>query len=206
MDIIKSIVGCITGRDNQAESLVNEKADPNHTDEDRRTAQTIATDVLNVLCTAEKNGRDLKRTLQDIVGEYGWTEKIATAILNGLEKILKNGASMAQAMKDAFQRATNAAEAFAREHPVYCTVIALGILVILAPWVIEALGFGELGPIEGNFGFPDCCVNGKVVLTQNTLRDFCCLMASEVCRLCAKGLSVFVLPAARDDLEVDTSQ
>jgi hypothetical protein len=203
MDIIKSTVGRITGR---AENLVNEKADPNHTDKDRRTAQTVATDVLNVLRDAEKNGRDLKRAFQNIVGEYGSTEKVATAILSGVEKILKNGAPMAQAMKDAFQRATNAAEAFAREHPVYSTVIALGILVILAPWVIKALGFGQLGPIEGKFGFPDCCVDAKVVLTQNTLREFCCLMASEVCRLCAKGLSVFVLPAAWDDLEVDTLQ
>jgi len=148
MDIIKSTVGRITGR---AENLVNEKADPNHTDKDRRTTQAVATDVLNVLRDAEKNGRDLKRAFQNIVGEYGSTEKVATAILSGVEKILKNGAPMAQAMKDAFQRATNAAEAFAREHPVYCTVIALGILVILAPWVIEALGFGELGPIEGTF-------------------------------------------------------
>ena len=59
---------------------------------------------------------------------------------------------MAQAMKDAFEKATSAAVGFARDHPVYCTIIALGILVILAPWVIEALGFGELGPIEGTCG------------------------------------------------------
>jgi hypothetical protein len=38
---------------------------------------------------------------------------------------------------------------FAKGHPVLCTSVALGILVILAPFVIKALGFGELGPIEG---------------------------------------------------------
>jgi hypothetical protein len=56
---------------------------------------------------------------------------------------------MGEAMKDAVQKSTAAATEFAKEHPVFCTVVALGILVLLAPWAIEALGFGELGPIEG---------------------------------------------------------
>jgi hypothetical protein len=30
-----------------------------------------------------------------------------------------------------------------------CAVIAIGILVVLAPWVIEALGFAEGGILEG---------------------------------------------------------
>ncbi|KAF2689528.1 hypothetical protein K458DRAFT_427671 [Lentithecium fluviatile CBS 122367] len=30
-------------------------------------------------------------------------------------------------------------------------VIALGVLILIEPWAIEALGFGELGPIEGTF-------------------------------------------------------
>lgn len=32
-----------------------------------------------------------------------------------------------------------------------CTVIALGVLAIVAPWILEALGFAELGPVEGSF-------------------------------------------------------
>jgi hypothetical protein len=56
-------------------------------------------------------------------------------------------------------------EGFVVEHPVFCTVVALGVLVsgcptllhmqltivkvIVSPWVIEALGFAELGPVEG---------------------------------------------------------
>jgi hypothetical protein len=78
-----------------------------------------------------------------------WTENIAKAILGGLETALKNGAPMGQAMKDAFDKATGAAVQFVKNHPIICTLVALGILVILAPWAIEALGFGELGPIEG---------------------------------------------------------
>ena len=63
------------------------------------------------------------------------------------------------ALKEAYDKACDAAKAiegFAAEHPiataVFCTVIALGVLVILAPYVLEALGFAELGPIEGKFG------------------------------------------------------
>ncbi|OCL04818.1 hypothetical protein AOQ84DRAFT_399893 [Glonium stellatum] len=116
-----------------------------------RTDEDIASDVLSTLYHAEKEGHNLDQELQDIVGAYGWTEDIAKAILVGLEAALKNGASMGQAMKNAFDRAINAAEEFVEDHPVFCTLVALGILVVLAPWAIEALGFGELGPIEGSF-------------------------------------------------------
>jgi len=61
---------------------------------------------------------------------------------------------MGTVMAEAYRRALSAAEEFAREHPVLCTVIVplivLGILTLLVPWALEALGFGELGPIEGN--------------------------------------------------------
>ena len=58
---------------------------------------------------------------------------------------------MARAASDAMQKAEEAAVGFATEHPVYATLIALGILAILTPFVLELLGFGELGPIEGSF-------------------------------------------------------
>ena len=61
---------------------------------------------------------------------------------------------MNQAMKEAYDKACAAAaeiEGFARDHPVFCTVVALGVLVILAPYVLEALGFGALAPVEGEF-------------------------------------------------------
>ena len=45
---------------------------------------------------------------------------------------------------------TRAIEGFVIEHPVKFTVIALGVLVVIAPGVIEALGFAKLGPVEGS--------------------------------------------------------
>lgn len=62
---------------------------------------------------------------------------------------------MGQAMREAFQKACDAAaaiEGFARVHSVFCIVIALGILVILAPVIIHVVGFGALGPAEGKSG------------------------------------------------------
>jgi hypothetical protein len=69
------------------------------------------------------------------------------------------------ALKEAFDKATEAAVIFAREYPVYVTAIALGILVILFPWMIEALGFGFEGPIEGTLGISSNCsyVIGRLI-------------------------------------------
>lgn len=123
----------------------------------RTTTQDVANDVLTTLYRAEKRGRDLERTLQGIVSERGWTESLAAAILNTLEAALKEGASMGPAMKDAYEKAVEAIEKvlrlvgdFKREHPVlFWSLVAVAILVVLAPWALEALGFAELGPVEG---------------------------------------------------------
>lgn len=52
-------------------------------------------------------------------------------------------------MKISFERSISEAYEFSSDHPVYFAIIALGILVLLAPWALEALGFAELGPVEG---------------------------------------------------------
>ncbi|CRG88118.1 hypothetical protein PISL3812_05145 [Talaromyces islandicus] len=58
---------------------------------------------------------------------------------------------MAKASLDALAQAKHTAVGFAEDHPVYATLIALGILAILMPWALEILGFGDLSPIEGSF-------------------------------------------------------
>ncbi|KAF1829473.1 hypothetical protein BDW02DRAFT_509881, partial [Decorospora gaudefroyi] len=40
---------------------------------------------------------------------------------------------------------------FVIQHPIMCSMIALGVLAVIAPWVLPELGFGELGPVEGTF-------------------------------------------------------
>jgi len=135
--LLQAIRECLIGADNPKVDASSKES-------------AMAADVLKALFTAEKGGSDLKKTVKDIVGEYGWTENIAKAILGGLVNALNEGLQMGQAMKEAFDKAVSEATEFARDHPIFCTVIALGILVILMPWVLEALGFAELGPVEGN--------------------------------------------------------
>lgn len=164
--------------------------------------KSLAEDILSTLYAADANDEHLVQRLQDVVRETGWYEDLAAAVLTGLENALKAEAPLGQAMKDAYEKATQIVAdvlEFAKEHPVFCAVVALGILVILAPWAIEAVGFGELGPIEGM-----CICAG--VYYANVLfpcRNLCCLVAVEICRLCACGIIVLVLPATGNGLAAE---
>ncbi|CAM6114915.1 unnamed protein product [Calypogeia fissa] len=133
----------------------------------------VAEDVFKTLMTSSDCGPKLESQLQALVGKSfnnknndlssnGWRESIALAIFSSLENVVesavKAGVPMGKAMADAYQKvkclvAEMAQETvgFAEEHPVYVTLLALGILVCLAPWAVEVLGFAELGPIEGSF-------------------------------------------------------
>ncbi|KAF1815807.1 hypothetical protein P152DRAFT_471195 [Eremomyces bilateralis CBS 781.70] len=51
----------------------------------------------------------------------------------------------------ALEKAAAEAYEFAMEPPTYFSILTLGVLAILTPWIIEILGFGELGLIEGSF-------------------------------------------------------
>jgi hypothetical protein len=141
MDIIKAVYGCLTGQLEHDYDAIDERAPPN--------TQDVATSILDALKHAEKPGQHLERTLNNLVGEYGWYESLAVAVLNQVENALRAGVPMGQAMKDAYNKSVAAAVGFAHDHPVFCTLVALGILVTLVPWAVEVLGFGELGPIEG---------------------------------------------------------
>lgn len=122
-----------------------------------RDCDTIVTEVVSILRAAEKHGARLTRQLDDAVGVEGWTEWIAEKVLAGLEAVLKEGREkIGPAMAQAFDKASEAADnvfQFAKDHPVatagLLTILAVGVLVVLAPVVVEALGFAELGPVEG---------------------------------------------------------
>ncbi|KAL4788386.1 hypothetical protein BJX76DRAFT_353408 [Aspergillus varians] len=125
-------------------------ANPTPPTNDRRSPESIASDIITKILTAD-NPYTLHKALNDEISTAGWTEAIAKATLHGLEKAISAGTQMARAAADAVAQAKNAAGAFATEHPVYATLIAMGVLTVLLPWTLEVLGFGELGPIEGSF-------------------------------------------------------
>jgi hypothetical protein len=117
-----------------------------------QTTQFLAEDILSTLYAADTNDEHLALRLQEVVRETGWYESLAAAVLNGLENALKAGAPMGEAMKGAYEKAAQVVAAmwgFAKDHPVFCAIVALGILAILAPWAIRALGFAAKGPLKG---------------------------------------------------------
>ena len=120
-----------------------------------------AESIVAAMMDADKAGPSLDATIQSIVHQAGgWSEYLAAKALAALEAVLKAGRPLSAAMQDAYDKAYaafKATEGFAADHPiateVLITVIALGILVELAPYVLGWLGFAELGPIEGKSCF-----------------------------------------------------
>jgi hypothetical protein len=148
---MQAVLNCLTGASPANETYPDEKRACLQY-QDPRTAESIADHIILAITTAEKGGKNLEKKLSDIVGEYGWKEKVAEWVLVKLELVLREAQKLSPALKEAYDQAWETAkgiEGFVQEHPVFCTVIALGVLVLIAPWAVEALGFGELGPIEG---------------------------------------------------------
>jgi hypothetical protein len=117
--------------------------------------QQIVDKVMEILRTANEPGLALRTRIGDTVGTKGWTEDIARRILTAMEQFIQQGDLL---MGQGLHVAINASSKtvldifnFPVDHPhaVVATVVAIGVLVILAPYVIEMLGFGELGPLEG---------------------------------------------------------
>jgi hypothetical protein len=138
--LFNSILNCIFG------SLADEPLPP----ADPRSPESIASDILTKILNAD-TPESLNKQLSEVISTDGWSDAIAAALLHGLENAIKTGAEMAQAAADAVAQSKDAAISFAKDHPVYATLLALGVLALLTPWALEILGFGELGPIEGSF-------------------------------------------------------
>jgi len=151
---INEILGCLcVGRTAAQYDVLEEQSSLDFSHEKHpQTTESLAADILSTLYAT--TNEHVTQRLQDVVHETGWYEDLAAAVLTGLENALKAEVPMGQAMKDAYEKATQIVAdvlQFSKEHPVFCAVVALGILVILAPWAIEVVGFGELGPVEGTF-------------------------------------------------------
>ena len=119
---------------------------------------TAASTIVDLLMDVKVSDPTLHANIASIVHEAGgWSQYLATKILAAIEVVLKAGKGANFVLKNAYDKAIEAAkifEKFAADHPlameVFVTVIAIGILVVLAPYVVEWLGFAELGPVEGN--------------------------------------------------------
>ncbi len=123
----------------------------------KRSDQDISADIVALFRNADCITPQLSKEVNDLVGPQGWTENIAKAVLAALETIIKHGRDkVGGALNECIARAEEEAKScfqFAKDHPYltagFVTIVAIGVLVFMAPWVVEALGFGELGPIAG---------------------------------------------------------
>jgi hypothetical protein len=115
------------------------------------TIQT-ASQFVNTLFSAEKNGPELHQALAEIIQTASLKQHFARAVFETLQKAIETARPMGIALGETYDkvvREIDGIEGFVKDHPVICAVIAIGILVVLAPWVIEALGFAEGGILEG---------------------------------------------------------
>ena len=171
--LLKAIFPCIPiGTVDGAIQLSSEKAHsepisqkassnlhPHGVHEAKLHTSEAASRIVSTILSAKEAGPSLDLTIQDLVHQAGgWSEYLAAKILTALEAVLKAGEQLSPLMQEAFDNACEAAkvfEDFAAEYPVatavFCTVIAIGVLVVLAPYVLEILGFGAEGPIAGEF-------------------------------------------------------
>jgi hypothetical protein len=123
---------------------------------DKPDTEEVAEDIVTKLFAAENNDAALQADLQSMARVCGWHEKLADAIRAAMERAIDLGKEMGPAMKAAYEKAIaaiNAVEEWANAHPemaaVITTLIALGILAVMIPWVMAYLGFAEEGILEG---------------------------------------------------------
>ncbi|KAI9685654.1 MAG: hypothetical protein M1822_004214 [Bathelium mastoideum] len=116
----------------------------------------IAHDIVAKLFAAQKHDVILKADLQTTIRARGWYESLAAAVLATLVRAIELKAEMGPAMKDAYGKASTAIsqnKEWAGKHPkmteVIITLIALGILALMMPWLMVYLGFTEDGIFKG---------------------------------------------------------
>jgi hypothetical protein len=193
---LQAILACLTCSDAEPKAVTypDEKA-ALLSAHDVRPAVEIAEDVVATLLHSSLVGPPLRMKLDSIVGAYGWRENIAKWVLEKLTKALQySHENLGPAVRDAYNKAWEVAksmEGFVIEHPVMSMIIALGVLAIIAPWVLPELGFGELGPIESTYIYHEPAsaeVWTNESITQNAnvrCREFRVVVASHIRRACA---------------------
>ena len=181
MDLQTSLLGCLCGTNenpnnnnnsNHPSKPITEKPAieplPSTTAE-HPTDDELAAQILTLLFTAPTPapGTDLTPLITNTtnLSTASWTSRLAERLLHALEATLKGDhATWGEAVTDAYLHAEELAREelsalweYAQEHPVevaaevVLTVLALGVLARLLPGFVRILGFGRLGPVEGEF-------------------------------------------------------
>ena len=135
-------------------------------------SQAAQNHVVPLLLTV---GQSDPRKLLEILGDprvhaSSWSEQLAKKVVEIFQHIAspENVDKLhlyGKTVVDAYNRAVEAAKAklhdfydYAREHPaevgtVLAILLALGMLAVLAPYLLETLGWAATGPVKGEFFF-----------------------------------------------------
>lgn len=112
----------------------------------------VADSILATMLAVGLSG--IATTAADVkAGKFGVTKDSARLLLETLASVIHSVHDKAgPAFREAYTRALAGAEmieGFAKEHPVFCLVVALGVLYILTPYAVQLLGFMPDGPALG---------------------------------------------------------
>ncbi|MCJ1286265.1 hypothetical protein MMC26_005610 [Xylographa opegraphella] len=131
------------------------------------STQEASTQIITVILTSTVKGPSLDSQIQDIVYQAGgWRESLAASILSAFEQALHKAFELKEALNPIIQDAITKvmaagrqiqdfAEWFKDEHPIWTgvilTLVALGVLWLIFPYILSALGFAETGIVRGEF-------------------------------------------------------
>jgi hypothetical protein len=89
MESLKAILQCPTGRTDQEGGLEAKNKD-NSPVYDAKEVQ-VANKTFKAVRDAEKVGQELRNRVDGIIGEMGWTQNVALAVLARIEDIVQTG-------------------------------------------------------------------------------------------------------------------
>jgi hypothetical protein len=133
LQAILACLGCVTPEPQLSASYYPDEKRALLSAAQPRTVIQLADDVVATVLLTMLTGPALHMKLDSVVGTYGWTENLAKWILEKLCFALQNAHdNLGPAVRDAYNKSWEVAksiEGFVIEHPVFCTIIALGVLV-----------------------------------------------------------------------------
>lgn len=93
---------------------------------DHRSSESVASDLITKILEADTR-YSLEKEQNEVISIDGWSDTKAKAILDDLQNAIENGSEIARAATGAIAQSKKASVSFATDHPVYATLLALGV-------------------------------------------------------------------------------
>ena len=118
---------------------------------------TKLSQFISFLLSLQPSGAIFLAQVQSWLATSPYPEKVSELLLHALEHLVKAKDVAVPLLKNALERAIAVAQEFARQavgfakdHPVYCTLLVLGMMANLwGPLILDKLGFAVIGIREG---------------------------------------------------------